>query len=102
MSIKVIQSHLLPEGGKLIVTLSTGEEAALFRIKGKIYAVDNTCPHEGGPIGDGEVDGCVVTCPWHEWQFSLESGECLNMPGSDLKRFKVWEKSGEIYLETEE
>lgn len=48
---------------------------ALFNHAGTIYAIDNTCPHQGGPLGEGylEADG-IVSCPWHGWTFDLKSG----------------------------
>jgi nitrite reductase/ring-hydroxylating ferredoxin subunit len=42
-----------------------GKELALFNIAGAFHAIDNTCPHRGGPLGEGELEGCIVTCPWH-------------------------------------
>lgn len=52
-----------------------GKQLALFNVGGTFYATDNECPHRGGPLGEGELDGCVVTCPWHSWQFDVTSGE---------------------------
>lgn len=47
---------------------------ALFNVDGAYFAVDNTCPHAGGPIGEGSLSGEVVTCPWHGWQFNVRTG----------------------------
>lgn len=47
---------------------------ALFNVEGAFYALDGVCPHQGGPLGQGLLDGCVVTCPWHGWQFDVPSG----------------------------
>ena len=47
---------------------------ALFNVDGSFYAVDNTCPHAGGPIGEGHLDGHVVECPWHGWRFNVQTG----------------------------
>ena len=54
-----------------------GRDIALFNAAGTFYAIDNTCPHRGGPLGEGELDGTCVTCPWHNWQFDLTTGESL-------------------------
>jgi len=54
-----------------------GKELALFNVDGAFYALDNTCPHRGGPLGEGELEGKVVTCPWHSWQFDVSNGESL-------------------------
>ena len=48
---------------------------ALFNVDGTLYALDGVCPHQGGPLGEGELAGCIVTCPWHGWQFDVSSGQ---------------------------
>ncbi len=49
-------------------------EIALFNVGGTFYALDNTCPHQGGPLAEGWIDGTRVTCPWHAWTFELTNG----------------------------
>jgi nitrite reductase (NADH) small subunit len=62
-----------PGTGKAVVV---GErEIALFNVGGRYYALDNTCPHQGGPLAEGWLDGAVVTCPWHAWTFKLSDGK---------------------------
>ena len=48
---------------------------ALFNADGTFYALDGVCPHQGGPLGKGALTGCVVTCPWHGWQFDVTTGQ---------------------------
>ncbi len=48
---------------------------ALFNVAGTFYALDGVCPHQGGPLGQGDLAGCIVTCPWHGWQFDVRSGQ---------------------------
>jgi nitrite reductase (NADH) small subunit/3-phenylpropionate/trans-cinnamate dioxygenase ferredoxin subunit len=48
---------------------------ALFNVDGTIYALDNTCPHAGGPLGEGQLYGEVVKCPWHGWKFNVRTGQ---------------------------
>lgn len=48
---------------------------ALFNVEGNFYALDGICPHQGGPLGKGVLSGCVVTCPWHGWQFDVTTGQ---------------------------
>ena len=66
---------------ELAIAPGTGQEfvvegrvIAVFHVEGQFYAVDGLCPHAGGPIGTGTVRGCVVTCPWHGWQFDVTTG----------------------------
>ena len=48
---------------------------ALFNVEGTYYALDGVCPHQGGPLGKGKLSGCIVTCPWHGWQFDVRTGQ---------------------------
>ena len=48
-----------------------GRVIALFNVDGTFYALDGVCPHQGGPLGQGTLEGCIVTCPWHGWQFDV-------------------------------
>jgi nitrite reductase (NADH) small subunit len=50
---------------------------ALYNVDGQLYALDGICPHQGGPLGKGRLQGCIVTCPWHGWQFDVRSGQSL-------------------------
>lgn len=55
--------------------VAEGRVIALFNVNGAFYALDGVCPHQGGPLGRGELSGCIVTCPWHGWQFDVQSGQ---------------------------
>jgi len=72
-------TDVAPGTGK---TLSaSGKEIALFNVGGKFHAIDNTCLHRGGPLGDGTLEGTVVTCPWHGWQWDVTTGaNAMGMP----------------------
>ena len=52
-----------------------GRIYALFNVAGVISAIDGICPHQGGPLADGVVEGTMVTCPWHGWQFDVRTGK---------------------------
>jgi len=75
-----------------------GRVVALFNVGGQIHALDGICPHAGGPLGEGELNGSVVTCPWHGWQFDVTSGQ--NVRSSTLKQrlYQVKVENGEILL----
>lgn len=68
-------SDVAPGTGKMVSV--DGKEIALFNIDGTFRAVDNECPHRGGPLAEGDVEGCLVTCPWHAWQFDVTTGESV-------------------------
>jgi nitrite reductase/ring-hydroxylating ferredoxin subunit len=53
---------------------------ALFNLGGTFYAIDNRCPHVGGPLGEGAIEGKVVICPWHGSRFDITTGEVVGPP----------------------
>lgn len=66
-----------------------GFQLAVFLSVGRIYVMDNTCPHAGGNLADGFVeDGCAV-CPWHYWPFKLENGEMPTAAGVKIRTYPV-------------
>lgn len=100
MGIKIAELRHLPPGSALVVYTPDGEEIALFNIEGNIYALNNECPHMGGPLGEGTIDrrGRCVTCPWHGWEFDLTSGECINVEGERAKKISIEVRDDGIYL----
>ncbi len=62
---------------------------AVFNLDGTFYAIDNTCLHRGGPLGEGDVEGDVVTCPWHGWQYNVKTGGCVNNPSAKVTSYEV-------------
>jgi nitrite reductase (NADH) small subunit/3-phenylpropionate/trans-cinnamate dioxygenase ferredoxin subunit len=71
--VKVAQRTDIPEGTGKTVEIA-GKQIALFNSGGNFYAIDNTCLHRGGPLGEGELDGTLVTCPWHGWEYDITTG----------------------------
>ena len=57
---------------------------ALFNLDGTIYALDNMCPHAGGPLGEGTIVGEHISCPWHDWKFHIPTGVCQKNPTPSL------------------
>lgn len=61
--------------GKCLELAVAGRVVAIFNVAGDFHALDGVCPHQGGPLGKGHLEGNVVTCPWHGWQFDVRSGQ---------------------------
>ncbi len=66
-------ADVAPGTAKMVV--AGVREIALFNVGGTFYALDNTCPHQGGPLSEGWIEGTTVTCPWHAWCFKLTNGK---------------------------
>jgi len=75
-----------------------GVGVAVFRVNGRLHAIDNACTHEDGPLGEGSVEGGVVTCPYHDWRFDIASGECLSHDNRAVGCWAVEERDGAIYV----
>jgi nitrite reductase/ring-hydroxylating ferredoxin subunit len=75
--------------GEARVVEAGGRMLALFNVQGTFFAIDNACAHRGGPLGEGDVDGAVVTCPWHAWRWDVRTGANVNNPAVKLACFPV-------------
>jgi nitrite reductase/ring-hydroxylating ferredoxin subunit len=69
----------VPPGRAKQVTVN-GKAVGLFNVGGTFYAIDDTCPHRGAPLSEGDVAGTEVTCPWHAAAFDLTTGAHLCPP----------------------
>ncbi|MGH7230664.1 MAG: Rieske (2Fe-2S) protein [Nitrospiraceae bacterium] len=74
-----------------------GISVALCNVGGTIYALDNTCPHAGGPLGEGTLHGELVECPWHGWRYNVRTGERPENPDFKVACFPV-QMDGNIIL----
>lgn len=77
-----------------------GESVAVFKGPLGFRACQNTCPHAGGSLGEGLVQGDEVTCPLHGWQFDLKTGACLDGSGNDIKIYDVQVKEGKVGIKS--
>jgi nitrite reductase (NADH) small subunit len=76
-------------------------EIAVFNVGGAYYALENACPHQGGPIAEGWIEGLTVTCPWHAWCFDLRTGSLTLGNLAEIPRFDVRVEQDGVYLSTE-
>ncbi len=90
-------ADLSPGQGKTVN--ADGTEIALFNVDGRFLAIANTCCHRGGPLGEGELDGTVVTCPWHGWQFECTTGVSLHDPGASVPTYRTEVRDDGVFVE---
>jgi nitrite reductase/ring-hydroxylating ferredoxin subunit len=76
-------------------------EIAVFNIDGRFYAIENVCPHQGGPLAEGWIEGCIVTCPWHGWCFDVTSGRMTLGEFATVDAFDVQVEGSAISVCTE-
>ncbi|HXH85035.1 MAG TPA: non-heme iron oxygenase ferredoxin subunit [Candidatus Tectomicrobia bacterium] len=78
-----------------------GRAVALFNVDGTYYAIDNTCAHRGGPLGEGDLEGHTVVCPWHGWRWDVTTGASANNPALRLGCYAVAVEGDDVYIEVQ-
>jgi nitrite reductase/ring-hydroxylating ferredoxin subunit len=84
----VLHKDALPEG-ELVEIIIGGTAIAVAKVSGSFHAIDNQCPHAEGPLGEGELSGPIVKCPYHGWEFDVRDGTCLTTSDCTIKVFEV-------------
>jgi nitrite reductase/ring-hydroxylating ferredoxin subunit len=100
-TVKVAQtSDLSPGVGKVVQ--ADGRDIALFNVEGTFYAIDNTCTHRGGPLGEGELSGETVECPWHRAHFNVKTGAVTRPPApADVRSYAVKVEGQDVLVEVD-
>jgi nitrite reductase (NADH) small subunit len=75
--------------GSAIERVAGDRVLAIFHVDGAVYALDGVCPHQGGPLGEGQLCGAIVTCPWHGWQFDVRTGQHQLSPRITQPRYEA-------------
>ncbi|RAR62644.1 nitrite reductase/ring-hydroxylating ferredoxin subunit [Paraburkholderia unamae] len=106
----------LPENDALTLDVD-GRPVGVFKVGHKVYAVRNLCPHKRAPLARGTVEGTmlptacageyrfgmegqVLKCPWHGWEFDIETGQCLfGVSDSRVKTYPVSVRDGDVYVD---
>lgn len=88
----------VPPGGGVPIDVS-GRIIALFNVDGVFHAVDNECPHKGGSLAEGALQGTNIVCPLHRWQFSLVDGR--NPVSRDLcvRSYPLEIRGGDVWID---
>jgi nitrite reductase (NADH) small subunit len=95
--VAVARAEEVPPGA-LRAVRAGDREIALYNVDGTYYATQNQCLHLQGPLGEGRLDGVVVTCPWHGWQYDVRTGENEFDRALALETFEVVVEDGEIKI----
>ncbi|HEY4309439.1 MAG TPA: non-heme iron oxygenase ferredoxin subunit [Pirellulales bacterium] len=79
--VRVAKMSEIPDPGKLIAEVED-RLIVLFHVGGQLYALDDVCTHDGGPLGEGQLDGFCIACPRHGAKFDIRDGRALTMPAT--------------------
>ena len=96
--IKVASVSDVEEGAGKVVEAG-GKAIALFKVQGNFYAIDNTCVHRGGPLGEGFLEEFIVTCPWHGWRYDITTGKCIMLPNAQVAKYNIKIEGNDVFVE---
>ena len=88
----------IPTLGSRVVRTERGDLAVFRTADDRVFALDDRCPHKGGPLSQGIVSGLTVACPLHGWLIELESGSAVAPDQGCVRRHEAVVRSGTIYL----
>lgn len=94
---RVADPDEVPEGTARIVAAG-GKLIALTRVDGQVGALDNVCPHKGGPLGQGAIENGLLVCPWHGREYHPRTGQCEGYEES-VASYPVELREDGIYVE---
>ncbi len=95
--ISVADEASLPPGHGRTVHVR-GREFAVFNLDGHFYAIDNACPHKGGPLGAGMLENGQVFCPLHGWNFDVKTGACPTRPDRPVQSYPTRVENGQVQI----
>lgn len=95
--IDAIGTEQIPEGDCAAVTIE-GREIVVIHASDAFHAIDDECPHQGAALSDGVVDGGLIICPLHYWEFEYETGACLEEPDCPVARHECKVENGRVLI----
>ena len=98
---KVLENKEELQEGRVMTVIAAHKELCLSHHKGKFTALDNKCPHQGGPLGEGSIENGLLRCPWHGWDFCPHGGSSGDFDDG-LETFEIKLKDDAIYVGLEE
>lgn len=89
----------LPRAGEAKEFEIAGKTLCIANVNGTMCATDNVCLHEGGPLGQGYVDGGKIVCPWHGWEYDAMTGQVGHDPNSKVDVYPIKIENGEVLVD---
>lgn len=98
--VKVARADEIAPGEKKIVEVD-GIEVVIVNLDGAFYAIEDMCTHDGGPLGEGKLEGCQLICPRHGARFDVRTGAALTLPAFEAApTYEVKVQDGNVLVET--
>ena len=98
--VRVARAAEIGPGQRKIVEVD-GVEVVVVNVEGRYYALEDVCTHDGGPLGEGKLEGCQLICPRHGARFDVRTGAALTMPAVEpAPTYEVRIENGDVLVET--
>lgn len=85
--------------GKVCGFEVAGKSVAVANFSGKLCAFSNICLHQGGPLGEGDLVGQAVICPWHSWEYDVTTGKLVGNPDVGVETYPVEVRGEGIFVD---
>jgi len=96
--VRAVKTSDIP-AGKIAEVQVNGTTVAIANVSGKFHAINGMCVHQGGPLGEGALEGAIVTCPWHMWQYDVTTGQVVPHGGLGVDCYPVEVRGDEIFVD---
>jgi len=96
--VRAVAASEIAVGGVREVDVN-GKALAIANVGGQFHAIDNTCLHRGGPLGEGLLEGTIVTCPWHGWQYDVTTGKVSQNPSVGVACYPVEIRGADVFVD---
>ncbi|HSP97951.1 MAG TPA: Rieske 2Fe-2S domain-containing protein [Candidatus Dormibacteraeota bacterium] len=95
--VRVARTKEIPSGeGRMFAV--NGRQVAVFNVGGRFHAIDHRCAHQQGPLAEGDLEDCVVTCPWHGWTYDVTTGQSPDDADARVARYDTRVEKGELLI----
>ncbi|HEY6488519.1 MAG: Rieske (2Fe-2S) protein [Terracidiphilus sp.] len=94
--VRICAQSELPAAGEVREVTASGRALCVANVDGTICVLDGTCPHEGGPLGEGTIEEGRVVCPWHGYAFDVRTGAASDDPEMKAQAFEAKVENGEL------
>lgn len=94
--VRICSQEELPAAGAVKEFVADGRPLCVANVDGSICVLDGTCPHEGGPLGEGSIDGNKIVCPWHSYAFDARTGANDEDPDVNAQVLEAKVEGGEL------
>ena len=100
MLVRIARVADLPDEGEAREFDCAGKLVCVARVNGQLSAMDNVCPHRGGPLGTGVIDDGKLVCPWHGWQFDPATGKAIQVPGAGVQLYRLVIDGDSVFVDS--